>query len=90
MTSCRIATTFRELTPEFLPGGDRAELGQKIIDIASTYSGTAVGCGNTTSSGNTSSSACPNEKDITNNTSTVENAICQTDTHILKATEGVS
>ena len=71
VTSCRIATTFRELTPEFLPGGGRAELGQKIIDIALTYTGTAVGCVDP------SSSACSDKNEITNSTSRAKQASCE-------------
>ena len=44
ITSRRLATTFRELTPEFLKGGDKEELGTLVTEIALSYEGEAVGC----------------------------------------------
>lgn len=38
----RIAMTFRELTEEFLTGGQREEDGDKLITIANTFSGSVV------------------------------------------------
>ncbi|ELU08273.1 hypothetical protein CAPTEDRAFT_150134 [Capitella teleta] len=39
----RMATTIRELTPEFLPGGKQEDVGREILDLALTYKGRAVG-----------------------------------------------
>ena len=44
ITSRRLATTFRELTPEFLTGGTNEELGKTVTEIASSFKGRAVGC----------------------------------------------
>jgi len=41
--SRRLAITFRELTPEFLPGGQNEETGRALLDIALTFNGTSVG-----------------------------------------------
>ena len=38
----RLATTLRELTPEFLAGGASEQLGKEIIDLALTFSGLPV------------------------------------------------
>ena len=35
----RIAMTLRELTPEFLEGGDRAAEGKSLLDVALTFQG---------------------------------------------------
>ena len=43
ITSRRLATTFRELTPEFLRGGAKEELGKLVTQIALSYEGQAVG-----------------------------------------------
>lgn len=43
ISSTRMAMTFRELTPEFLDGGERASDGQQLINIALTFEGCAVG-----------------------------------------------
>ncbi|XP_013379730.1 alpha-ketoglutarate-dependent dioxygenase alkB homolog 4 [Lingula anatina] len=41
--SRRIAMTFRELAPEFLEGGPQEDTGRKMIDLAKTFRGVAVG-----------------------------------------------
>ncbi|XP_064620505.1 alpha-ketoglutarate-dependent dioxygenase alkB homolog 4-like isoform X2 [Lineus longissimus] len=38
----RLAITFREFTPEFLPGGKQEELGEKVIQTALTFEGISV------------------------------------------------
>ncbi|CAN9501085.1 unnamed protein product [Ophioblennius macclurei] len=38
----RVCSTFRELSAEFLPGGERAEMGARLLDIALGFSGTPV------------------------------------------------
>ncbi|XP_074642974.1 alpha-ketoglutarate-dependent dioxygenase alkB homolog 4-like [Tubulanus polymorphus] len=40
----RLAVTFRELTPEFLPGGLRESDGNVLIQTAMNYNGISVGC----------------------------------------------
>ena len=44
INSRRLATTFRELTPEFMKGGINEELGKTVMNIASSFEGRAVGC----------------------------------------------
>lgn len=39
----RMAMTFRELTPEFMPGGERADEGAKLLEVALSFSGVPVG-----------------------------------------------
>lgn len=38
----RVCSTFRELSAEFLPGGQEAQLGAQLLDIASSYQGMPV------------------------------------------------
>lgn len=38
----RVCSTFRELSEEFLPGGQQAELGAKLLNIALSFKGTPV------------------------------------------------
>lgn len=35
----RVCSTFRELSAEFLPGGEQADTGSQLLDIASTFHG---------------------------------------------------
>ncbi|KAL8581231.1 hypothetical protein ACOMHN_038331 [Nucella lapillus] len=42
ITGKRIATTLRELTPEFLEGGQRAEEGKRLLDVALQFQGVTV------------------------------------------------
>ncbi|XP_054857375.1 alpha-ketoglutarate-dependent dioxygenase alkB homolog 4 [Eublepharis macularius] len=42
ITSRRICVTFRELSEEFSHGGEQAEVGRKLLDIALTFQGTPV------------------------------------------------
>ncbi|XP_076453249.1 alpha-ketoglutarate-dependent dioxygenase alkB homolog 4-like [Babylonia areolata] len=42
ITGTRIATTLRELTPEFLEGGERAEEGRSLLDVALRFQGISV------------------------------------------------
>ena len=39
----RLAMTFRELAPEFFPGGASDTVGKQLLDIAQTFNGVAVG-----------------------------------------------
>ena len=39
----RLATTLRELTPEFLEGGPNESAGKNLLDVALSFSGVAVG-----------------------------------------------
>ena len=41
--SRRVAMTFRELTGEFLEGGEREALGKELLDLSKTFNGLAVG-----------------------------------------------
>ena len=43
VTGRRLATTFRELTPEFLAGGASEKLGKTVTHLASTYVGKSIG-----------------------------------------------
>ena len=43
VASLRLGMTLRELTPEFLAGGERERLGKDLIDMSLTFNGTAVG-----------------------------------------------
>ena len=43
ITKRRLAMTFRELTPEFLQGGENEAIGQELLQIAASFSGIAVG-----------------------------------------------
>ncbi|XP_062600194.1 alpha-ketoglutarate-dependent dioxygenase alkB homolog 4-like [Saccostrea cucullata] len=43
ITDRRIAITFRELSAEFQPGGEKEEVGQNLLDIALTFEGVSVG-----------------------------------------------
>ena len=43
VNSRRIAITFRELTPEFLKGGEQGELGESILETALSFEGTVLG-----------------------------------------------
>ncbi|KAM4619733.1 alpha-ketoglutarate-dependent dioxygenase alkB homolog 4 isoform 2-T2 [Polymixia lowei] len=36
----RVCSTYRELSPEFLPGGQQAQLGAQLLDIALSFQGT--------------------------------------------------
>lgn len=38
----RVCSTFRELSAEFLPGGQEAQLGAQLLDIALSFQGTPV------------------------------------------------
>ncbi|XP_057677171.1 alpha-ketoglutarate-dependent dioxygenase alkB homolog 4 isoform X2 [Corythoichthys intestinalis] len=38
----RVCTTYRELSAEFLPGGQRAELGAQLLNIAGSFNGTPI------------------------------------------------
>lgn len=38
----RVCSTYRELSPEFLPGGQQAQLGAQLLDIALSFQGTPV------------------------------------------------
>lgn len=38
----RVCSTFRELSAEFLPGGQEAQLGAQLMDIALSFQGTPV------------------------------------------------
>lgn len=40
--SRRVAVTLRELAPEFLPGGESAEVGQKLLSLAASFNGSPV------------------------------------------------
>ena len=42
ITGTRVAMTLRELTPEFLEGGERAAEGKSLLDIALTFQGISV------------------------------------------------
>lgn len=42
ITDLRIASTMRELTPEFLSGGEREALGKELCDIALSFKGHEV------------------------------------------------
>ena len=35
--------TFRELTPEFMPGGQRAEEGTELLKVALSFNGFPIG-----------------------------------------------
>lgn len=37
--SRRVCSTFRELSAEFLPGGEQAEMGTQLLDVALTFRG---------------------------------------------------
>ena len=41
--SRRIAITLRELTPEFLKGGEQGELGESVLETALSFKGTVLG-----------------------------------------------
>lgn len=38
----RVCSTYRELSPEFLPGGQQAQLGAQLLDVALSFQGTPV------------------------------------------------
>lgn len=38
----RVCSTYRELSKEFLPGGQQAELGAKLLNIALSFKGTPL------------------------------------------------
>lgn len=38
----RVCSTFRELSAEFLPGGQEAQLGARLLDIASSFQGKPI------------------------------------------------
>lgn len=38
----RVCSTYRELSAEFLPGGQQAELGAQLLDIALSFQGTPI------------------------------------------------
>ncbi|XP_058238617.1 alpha-ketoglutarate-dependent dioxygenase alkB homolog 4 [Hemibagrus wyckioides] len=40
--SRRVCSTFRELTPEFLNGGEQEKLGSELLDVASSFKGVPV------------------------------------------------
>ena len=43
----RVATTFRELTAEFLQGGENESVGRELLELSATFKGLAVGCNGT-------------------------------------------
>ena len=42
ITERRVSIGLRELTPEFLPGGENEQFGKDILDIAMTFNGISV------------------------------------------------